>query len=64
MQQIFYVLCYLSFLLILGVFIKSKVKIFQNLFIPASVIGGFIGLIFGPEVLGRVFSFSVSYTHL
>ncbi|WP_462335503.1 sodium/glutamate symporter [Fusobacterium varium] len=59
MQQIFYVICFLSFLLILGVFIKSKVKIFQELFIPASVIGGFIGLIFGPEVLGKVFSFSL-----
>ena len=59
MQQIFYVLCFLSFLLILGVFIKSKVRIFQELFIPASVIGGFIGLIFGPEVLGKIFSFSL-----
>ncbi|GAA6324113.1 sodium/glutamate symporter [Fusobacterium ulcerans] len=59
MQQIFYVLCYLSFLLILGVFIKSKIKVFQDLFIPASVIGGFIGLILGPEVLGRAFSFSL-----
>lgn len=59
MQQIFYVLCYLSFLLILGVFIKSKIKVFQDLFILASVIGGFIGLILGPEVLGRAFSFSL-----
>lgn len=64
MQQIFYVLCYLSFLLILGVFIKSKVKVFQELFIPASVIGGFIGLILGPEVLGRIFSFSLTVTWL
>lgn len=64
MQQIFYVLCYLSFLLILGVFIKSKVKVFQELFIPASVIGGFIGLILGPEVLGRIFSFSLPVTWL
>lgn len=64
MQQIFYVLCYLSFLLILGVFIKSKVKVFQDLFIPASVIGGFIGLILGPEVLGRIFSFSLPVTWL
>lgn len=64
MQQIFYVLCYLSFLLILGVFIKSKVKVFQELFIPTSVIGGFIGLILGPEVLGRIFSFSLPVTWL
>lgn len=64
MQQIFYVLCYLSFLLILGVFIKSKVIVFQELFIPASVIGGFIGLILGPEVLGRIFSFSLPVTWL
>ena len=64
MQQIFYVLCYLSFLLILGVFIKSKVKVLQELFIPASVIGGFIGLKLGPEVLGRIFSFSLPVTWL
>ena len=54
MQEFFYILCYLSFLLILGVIIKAKFKIFQELFIPASIIGGGIGLLFTPELLGRI----------
>ena len=31
--------------LILGVFLRAKVKIFQKTFIPASVMGGFLLLI-------------------
>lgn len=62
MQQFFYILCYLSFLLILGVIIKAKFKIFQNLFIPASIIGGGIGLLIGPEMLGKFSSFSIPIT--
>lgn len=58
MQQFFYILSYLSFLLILGVIIKSKFKIFQELFIPASIIGGGVGLLIGPEVAGRIFHLS------
>ncbi|MFH2128738.1 MAG: sodium/glutamate symporter [bacterium] len=38
-------------LLILGVLLRAKIKLFQNLFLPAAVIGGFIGLIFGPIVM-------------
>lgn len=60
MQEFFYILCYLSFLLILGVILKSKFKIFQEFFIPASIIGGCIGLILGPEILGRFTPFSIS----
>lgn len=58
MQQFFYIICYLGSLLILGVIIKAKIKIFQELFIPASIIGGVIGLIFSPEVMGKLFSLS------
>lgn len=53
MQYFFQLFCYLSFLLILGVIIRAKVNFLQNLFIPASVIGGVIGLLIGPEVLGH-----------
>ena len=35
--------------LILGVFLRAKVKIFQKTFIPASVIGGFLLLVLGPQ---------------
>ena len=51
MNIIFYSICYLSFLLIVGVIIRSKVKIFQELFIPASVIGGVVGLIIGNFII-------------
>ncbi len=40
--------------LLLGLLLRSKVKVFQKLFLPASVIGGFIGLLLGPEVLGLI----------
>lgn len=43
----------LSALLLIGVFLRAKIKVFQNLFLPASVIGGFIGLLLGPVVLGN-----------
>lgn len=45
-------LAVLSGLLLLGTFLRAKVKLFQQLFLPASVIGGFIGLLFGPIVMG------------
>lgn len=35
-------------------FLSDKVPIFQKLLLPASVIGGFIGLLFGPNVLGEL----------
>ncbi|WDP89221.1 MAG: glutamate:sodium symporter [Desulfobacter sp.] len=38
-------------LLLAGVFLRARIGLFQNLFLPASVIGGFIGLVLGPVVL-------------
>lgn len=40
-----------SALLMLGTFLRAKVPVFQNLYLPASVIGGFIGLFLGPNML-------------
>lgn len=40
-----------SVLLLIGTFLRAKVPVFQNLYLPASVIGGFIGLILGPNML-------------
>ena len=37
--------CWLCFLLVLGKFLRLYVWIFQKLYLPASVIGGIIGLI-------------------
>ncbi|MDD7593107.1 MAG: sodium/glutamate symporter [Peptoniphilaceae bacterium] len=41
----------LGLFLIIGVIIRAKFTIFQKTFIPASVIGGFLLLILGPQVL-------------
>ena len=50
----------LSVLLLIGVFLRAKVKLFQSLYLPASVIGGFVGLLISPEILGRLSSISIS----
>lgn len=39
-----------------------KVKLFQRLFLPASIIGGLIGLIIGPQILGLYSPVHVTYT--
>lgn len=41
----------LGVFLLLGVFIRARLKLFQKTFIPSSVIGGFLLLILGPQVL-------------
>lgn len=44
----------LSLLLLIGFYVRNRVKILQKLYIPAGIIGGLIGLILGPEVLGII----------
>ena len=41
----------LGLFLVIGMFLRAKVKPLQQAFIPASVIGGFLLLILGPQVL-------------
>lgn len=43
-----YTIC-LGILMLLGVFIRLKLKVFTKFIIPASLIAGFIGLIIGPH---------------
>ncbi len=50
MNNLIQVIGYLSFLLLSGVFIRTKIKIFQKLFIPSSVIGGVVGLLLNPYI--------------
>ncbi|MEG1931721.1 MAG: sodium/glutamate symporter, partial [Pygmaiobacter sp.] len=42
-------LALLGVFLIVGMFLRAKLKIFQKTFIPASVIGGFLLLLLGPQ---------------
>lgn len=51
-------LSWLAALLLVGKLIRAKVVFLQKLFLPASIIGGFIGLILGPYILGN-FGFQV-----
>ena len=44
-------LALLSMLLLVGMVLRAKVSWIQKLYLPASVIGGTLGLIFGPELL-------------
>lgn len=41
-----------SVLLMLGKFLRAKVKFIQKLFLPPSLLAGFMVLILGPEILG------------
>lgn len=44
----------LGLLLVVGKWVRVKTPLLQNLFLPSSLIAGFIALILGPEILGRV----------
>lgn len=58
--QLLQSLSLLSVLLLVGTFLRAKIKLFQSLYLPASVIGGFIGMIISPEILGRFSDYSIS----
>ena len=45
--------CWLSVLLLVGKFVRVSLKPLQKLFLPASIIGGFIGLMLGPYIFGK-----------
>ncbi|PSL48452.1 ESS family glutamate:Na+ symporter [Salsuginibacillus halophilus] len=42
----------ISALLLVGTILRAKVRAIQSLFLPASMIAGFLGLMLGPQVLG------------
>lgn len=51
----------ISALLIVAYIIRIKVKIFQKYFIPVSLLGGTLGLLLGPQVLGTFSPIYISY---
>lgn len=42
---------FMALLLVAGKVLRAKVKLFQDYFVPASVIAGFLGLLLGPQML-------------
>ena len=51
-----------SMLLLIGLFLRSKVKVFQKLFIPVAVIAGLVGLVLGSEILGKFCPFYIHWS--
>ena len=45
--------CWLGALLLIGKLLRAKLVFLQKLFLPASVIAGFIGLMLGPNLVGK-----------
>lgn len=53
LRAVFFSFIFISVLLLVGTWLRAKLTLFQKLFLPASVIGGFIGLLLGPIVLKK-----------
>lgn len=51
-----------SILLFVGYILRMKIKLFQRLFIPSCILGGIVGLLLGPQVLGSVSPVKVTYS--
>ncbi|GIO22775.1 sodium/glutamate symporter [Oceanobacillus sp. J11TS1] len=54
LQIVGFAIIILAALLVIGKLIRLKIPILQKLFLPTSLIGGFLALLLGPEVLGRL----------
>lgn len=52
LQNLIIYLALAAALLFVGMFLRAKIPLFRKLLLPASVIGGFVGLLLGPRVLG------------
>lgn len=53
LQTILNSMAILGIFLLIGLFLRAKIPLFRKLLIPASVIGGFVGVILGPQILGH-----------
>ncbi len=51
LSGVFFSLCILLLFLLAGKILRAKVKLFQRIFLPASIIGGFLALFLGPYML-------------
>ncbi|MCI8870157.1 MAG: hypothetical protein HFF39_06395 [Lawsonibacter sp.] len=53
---------YISLLLMIGYWLRRHVKILQHYYIPVALIAGILGLLLGPQVLGRVSPVCFAYS--
>lgn len=49
-----FALLLLALMLFIGKVMRIRIKVTQKLFLPASIMGGFVALLLGPEVLGML----------
>ncbi|WP_028575559.1 sodium/glutamate symporter [Desulfonatronovibrio hydrogenovorans] len=63
LEQIFYALIVIGILLLVGKMIRRRIKAFQKLFIPASIIAGILGLLLGEQVLGSLTATFITKEH-
>lgn len=52
----------ISILLVIASFLRRKIKILQYYYIPAALIAGVLGLVLGPQVLGKVSPICLNYS--
>lgn len=52
----------LSVLLLIGYFLRMKIRVLQKYFIPTSLIAGMLGMLLGPQWLGRVSPIYIPFT--
>lgn len=50
----FFSVCLLGIFLLIGKILRVKVRLFQNIFLPSSIIGGFLALFLGPYVFDLI----------
>lgn len=55
MNDIFAALLIIGILIVSAKWIRRRIKFLQRLFLPSSIIGGTLALLFGPQVAGRLF---------
>lgn len=53
-EQIGFALLYIGIFILIGKWLRVNVNWMQNLFLPSSLIAGFLALIVGPQILGRL----------
>ena len=53
-QDVFFAFVILGFLLLIGRWIRQSISLLQALYLPSSIVTGFLALLLGPTVLGAI----------
>jgi Na+/glutamate symporter len=54
LRTVLFAFVLLAILLLAGRYLKHKIRFFQRLYLPASIIAGVLALLLGPQVLGAI----------